>query len=931
MASCSGARKWAMHTICAWLTIAAISLLCGCGGSNSSPAAQDPPYGSVALGLQFESTDALENSADRARTATAPDICPDLNIDTINVQIFWPNGQPVADVTWDCSEHGGIIQNVPAGDDFSIVCSGTVDGQPIWRGDVDQVAVVNGQTTRVGTVAMRYLGTDHTAPELLYSLPASGAGDVAVNSSIVAVFNEPIAASSISDALFRVSADGVPVTGKTDFSPSLRAISFTPDENLNPAATYVVTLDSNGPGGTGIMDSAGNVCGQDYSWSVRTGSAVDARRPQVSATIPGDGADMVSETTGISVRFDEPVNPGLVDNVVFTVASDRDPVSGRIAYDSQTNTLSFTPDEPLAYLTDYTVTLDGGVQDIAGNLLEPEPFAWSFRTIDTHYSYTISAVVSGGGSIRPEGNVIVDLGVSAAFEIDADQGYYLSDLVVDGVSVAPATAYDFPAVDQDHSIKAIFAPVKFVDNQVTTSGNGLTWETAFKSLQEAVNQSNPGDEIWISTGTYDVASPVVVDKSLILRGGFTEAEVHPDHRKADSYTTIDGHQTVGCMRVTAEARLENFIFNNGKSADGGGLYCTAKATLGNCIFSNCTADNGGGIYSTRQLDLADCRFSNDRALKGSGGAVLIQGQKDNRAGLHIRNCQFVNNTSYYDEYYLGGLFGGGAIFSDYSDALLISKSSFSQNNAFHGGALYIVNGNSAAIDGCRFENNSSRDPAGQGGAIFDQECILQVSDSVFKGNRGFDGGAIFAHPSAYDSHGVSVISHSQFSDSSGSSADGAAVHIQEGYFRIINSLFFDNDGLCAGAVCADDKVSLTIVNCTVVNNHGDTGGIRATSRTSIVNSILWGNQSNLSPAQAQTSTAMAVQYSDIDQDGYEGTNGNIREAPGFVDPANNDFHLGSGSKCVDHGNNEAEFLPAADLDGNHRTIGSQVDMGVYER
>jgi hypothetical protein len=930
MKSLSSAGRFTIRQIFIFCTMGVISLLVGCGGSDSPPAVQETQYGSVSLRLQFEETTVQEPKAGVSRLAEDPDICTDANIDTINVQIFWPDGQPVADVTWACSEHGGIIHNVPEGNDFSIDCSGTVDGQVLWRGEVDQVAVLNGQTTQVGTVAMHYMGGDHTPPELLYTLPASGAGGVALNSSIVAVFNEPIAASSVSDSLFVVTATGVPMTGRIEFSRSLSAISFTPDDNLTPSTAYAVTVDSNGPGGTGIQDSAGNVCSQDYSWNFTTASTVDSRAPQVNGTIPGDGADNVNESTVISVSFDEPLNPGLVNDGAFTVTSGQDTVRGRTAYDSQTYTLSFTPDEPLAYLTDYSVTLGDGIQDMAGNLMEGVPYSWGFRTVATHLTYTISAVGAVGGSIRPAGDVIVDSGDSAPFEIEADQGYYLADLIVDGHSVAPAADYEFTAISQDHTIKVIFAPVKFVDNQVAASGNGQTWQSAFKSIQEAVDQSNPGDEIWISTGTYAVSSPIVVNKTLTLRGGFAGTEIHPGQRSADGTTAIDGNQSVGCMRVTAEARFENLTFNNGTSAYGGGLYCTARATLENCILSDCTADYGGGVYSTRQLDLTACRFSNDQALDGAGGAVFIQGQENSRAGLHVFNCQFVNNTSFYDDYPQGGLFGGGAIFSDYSDALLISDSSFSQNQAFHGGALYLVNGNTASIDGCRFEVNSSRNPAGLGGAIYDKDCILQVSDSNFTGNGGFDGGAIFAHPSAYDSQGVSVISHAQFSDNA-SPGDGAAVHIEEGHIRIINSLFYANVGLCAGAVCTDAKVSLSIVNCTVVDNQGDTGGIRASSSTPIVNSILWGNQSNVSPDQAQLSTGMAVQYSDIDQDGYDGINGNIRVIPGFVNATDNNFHLQGGSGCIDFGNNDAQYLPATDLDGNNRIIGTRVDMGVYER
>ena len=43
------------------------------------------------------------------------------------------------------------------------------------------------------------------------------------------------------------------------------------------------------------------------------------------------------------------------------------------------------------------------------------------------------------------------------------------------------------------------------------------------------------------------------------------------------------------------------------------------------------------------------------------------------------------------------------------------------------------------------------------------------------------------------------------------------------------------------------------------------------------------------------------------------------------------FQLQGGSICIDQGTNNAEYLPATDLDGNDRVIGSKVDMGVYER
>ena len=79
---------------------------------------------------------------------------------------------------------------------------------------------------------------------------------------------------------------------------------------------------------------------------------------------------------------------------------------------------------------------------------------------------------------------------------------------------------------------------------------------------------------------------------------------------------------------------------------------------------------------------------------------------------------------------------------------------------------------------------------------------------------------------------------------------------------------------------------------------------------------------------------MIVTYSDVEW-GYEGE-GNIDYYPRFVDPANGDFHLGIGSRCIDAGNNAALYLPEFDFEGDARILDGDedgigiVDMGVDE-
>jgi predicted ester cyclase len=74
--------------------------------------------------------------------------------------------------------------------------------------------------------------------------------------------------------------------------------------------------------------------------------------------------------------------------------------------------------------------------------------------INTH---TITATSSENGTITPAGAISVDEGSDQSFTITPNEGYYVEDVLVDGVSVGPVTNYEFTAIDTDHTIHASFA------------------------------------------------------------------------------------------------------------------------------------------------------------------------------------------------------------------------------------------------------------------------------------------------------------------------------------------------------------------------------------------------------------------------------------------------------------------------------------------
>lgn len=86
-------------------------------------------------------------------------------------------------------------------------------------------------------------------------------------------------------------------------------------------------------------------------------------------------------------------------------------------------------------------------------------FVYEDHTIHASFikkKFTITASAGVGGDIDPSGEVSVDRGKDKTFDISADRGFLISDVVVDKVSLGPLDAYKFEDVQSDHSIEARF-------------------------------------------------------------------------------------------------------------------------------------------------------------------------------------------------------------------------------------------------------------------------------------------------------------------------------------------------------------------------------------------------------------------------------------------------------------------------------------------
>ncbi|MFN2418119.1 MAG: Ig-like domain-containing protein [Candidatus Limnocylindria bacterium] len=107
-------------------------------------------------------------------------------------------------------------------------------------------------------------------------------------------------------------------------------------------------------------------------------STVDGRPPSVvgiALTQPlPDEATRGLPTTSVEVTFGEPVEQSTAANA-FSV---QPAVEGSVSWTG--SVMIFTPDEPLALESDYTVSIAPSVEDLAGNRMTDSPPAFSFET-----------------------------------------------------------------------------------------------------------------------------------------------------------------------------------------------------------------------------------------------------------------------------------------------------------------------------------------------------------------------------------------------------------------------------------------------------------------------------------------------------------------------------------------------------------------------
>ena len=246
-------------------------------------------------------------------------------------------------------------QKLPVATQFAVTIS------PGFR-DVDGNVANQGPTT----FTFRTIGL----PTLTSSIPAAGATDVAVDSTITLTFDRLMdvgatqaAISVLPSTRFRATWSGLTVT----LSP-LAPLSF--------GTHYIVT----------VSDLAADTDGNSPAGPIAVDFTTVSAGLGLLKAIPADGSAGAPVNGPIAMLFDGPIDPGSISGLVQVTP----PAPGELRVEAlpddvpgdtpPASVLVYQPSAPLAPHTTYTVELLGGVQRAGDPSMVAAGRTWSFTT-----------------------------------------------------------------------------------------------------------------------------------------------------------------------------------------------------------------------------------------------------------------------------------------------------------------------------------------------------------------------------------------------------------------------------------------------------------------------------------------------------------------------------------------------------------------------
>ena len=287
----------------------------------------------------------------------------------------------------------------------------------------------------------------------------------------------------------------------------------------------------------------------------------------------------------------------------------------------------------------------------------------------------------------------------------------------------------------------------------------------------------------------------------------------------------------GALQVDSSGKLEvkNSKFCNNSGTNGGAIHIAGNAKVkltgstaeGNIsTFQGNTATGNGGALATGgsgTYEISNYVFKENGAA--NGGAIYSQ------IALQVSGSTFTGNTATTN---------GGAIWITNGKTATVTNSTFSNNTANDGGAIYLgemietkdEDGNvtettyktgTLKATGCTFTSNTGSNS--YGGAIYVMKGSVEVKTSEFTSNYAkYQGGAIWVN-----SEVTATIEDSQFTGNTTGSKAGGAIW-SAGELILARTQFANNIAGTGGGAINSEGGNITAEDCTFTSNQSQNGG-----------------------------------------------------------------------------------------------------------
>ena len=348
--------------------------------------------------------------------------------------------------------------------------------------------------------------------------------------------------------------------------------------------------------------------------------------------------------------------------------------------------------------------------------------------------------------------------------------------------------------------------VKFTDDDIKTTSISndiddveVNENNANENFRRPTNCNTVANDD-IVTGANDVLN--ISSLNNTINSGATEIILEHDYAYDES---------------TDSAFTSGIIINNNLTIDGNGytIDLGGKIRFLNInsnkvvILKNINVKNGGGnseagaIRSEKShLTIINSNFA-DNSASLRGGVIYFR-----EGNFTLENCSFSGNTI--------GSYGGGAVYTSPETNQIkinIIGSSFDDNHATYGGAVYVNTGCNVNLINSNFTAN-----IGSGGGAIYTCSNIEITDVLFSANNATNGGVV------YISNTAPKFMNASFTNNHANS--GGVVYVTNyGSVNFYNSSFTSNNASMGGVVYIYSGCGATFDNSSFTGNYASSGGV----------------------------------------------------------------------------------------------------------